>query len=118
MRAARTGALPRPASEGWTPELVASWMAAYWRADPRHRSPGLAVTVSWPALYLPRPDQEFARRAVTAWTWMLGTQPDGGWAGVCDGRPGWNRRTARRKAMEALQIIADAKAREAEREST
>ena len=118
MRAARTGALPRPASEGWTPELVASWMAAYWRADPRHRSPGLADTESRPAHNQPQPNQELARRADTARTRILGTQPDGGWAGVCDGRPGWNRRTARRKAMEALQIIADAKAREAEREST
>lgn len=75
--------------------LVEFWLIAFWRADPRLRSPGGAAPISWCALYLPasHPMSGEARDFLMMWAKCRAERES--WRDFCV-RRGWSRSTADR----------------------
>src|SRR5215216_5202623 len=85
----------------WTAKLVERWYIAAWLADPRLHNPGHTKALTWPALFVLRPEDA---EAFKVWGWAKSQALP--MSEVCRGR-GWARSTFEKERARALvQIVA------------
>jgi hypothetical protein len=88
---------------------IERWIIASYRADPRETNAGGREAVSWPALYVLRPEDQLA---LHLWAWCQATGER--ISDVCAGR-GIKRSTFEARRERALRQIEEGLSRHADR---